>query len=226
MVDAANSPRVALFDLDGTLVDSVDGIAQAINPLLQAHGAAPLRREEAIPLLGDGLTAFAQRACTLRHLSSPAHLIEDFLRDYLSHGGSGARLYPGVQATLIRLTEDGWRLAVCTNKVEAAARRMLAELEVLSFFDEVCGSDTVKRQKPAPEHLGEALRRAGLPGCPAVMIGDNIIDLAAASAYGIPGIHAAWGYGRLPAGTYAPFVAREFRDLPALLDAALTPQAA
>jgi len=215
-------PRVAVFDLDGTLVDSVDGIAETLNPYLLASGVAPLQRHEAIPLLGDGLAAFARRACALRHLSPPENLVEHFLQDYLTHGGDGARLYPGVHATLTRLSQDGWHLAVCTNKIEAAARRMLDELSVLRFFDVVCGGDTVARQKPDPGHIRHTLQRCGQPASPAVMIGDNVIDLAAAAAYGIPGIHAAWGYGRLAPDMRAPYIAHTFHELPMLLDTALS----
>lgn len=213
--------RVAIFDLDGTLVDSVDGITNAVNRSLQAKGLAPLQRNEAIPLLGDGLGAFGHRAYALRDASSSAHDIDDFLQDYLNHLRGGAELYPDVRATLDELAESGWRLVVCTNKVEAAALAILDDLNVLDRFDAVCGGDTVERHKPDPGHIHSALQRAGLTGLPAVMIGDNRVDLMAASAYGIPGIFACWGYGRLPPEVEAPFTATRFSELPKLLDAAM-----
>ncbi len=220
MPSRTDTHRVAIFDLDGTLVDSVDGIAHALNRQLQANGLAPLSRDEAVPLLGDGLAAFARRAYCLRGTTPPAHGIEDFLHDYLSHPPGNARLYPDVAATLDLLAQDGWRMVVCTNKIEAAAIPMLDALGVLHYFDVVCGGDTVSRQKPEAEHIRRTLQRAGLAGLPAVMIGDNKADLAAAAAYGIPAIFADWGYGRLPADVEAPVVATRFSQLPALLDAA------
>ncbi|ULU23633.1 HAD family hydrolase [Dyella terrae] len=215
-----HTERVAIFDLDGTLVDSVDGITNAVNRSLQTNGITPLQRDEAIPLLGDGLAAFGRRAYALRGASPSTQDIDDFLQDYLNHPPGGAALYPNVRVTLDHLARSGWRLAVCTNKIEAAALALLDNLNVLDRFDVVCGGDTVERQKPDAGHIHGTLQRAGLTGLPAVMIGDNLVDLAAASAHGIPAIFASWGYGRLPPDVHAPFTATQFSQLPQLLDAA------
>ncbi|QNK01209.1 HAD hydrolase-like protein [Dyella telluris] len=213
---------MAIFDLDGTLVDSVDGIALAINRRLHGRGIAPLQRDEAIPLLGDGLAAFARRAYALRQTSPVAGDIEAFVQDCLTHAEAGAQLYPGARDTLDLLVRDGWQLAVCTNKIETAAIAMLGHLEVLDLFAAVCGGDTVERQKPDPCHIHQTLHRAGLHDVPAVMIGDNVVDLAAARSYGIPGIFADWGYGQLPHDVAMPSVARHFTELPQRLAAALS----
>jgi phosphoglycolate phosphatase len=213
-----HTDRVAIFDLDGTLVDSVDSITLAMNRLLRTVRAAPLHRAEAATLLGDGLEAFAMRASTLRQVTLTDEAMQCFIRDYLTDPLTGAKLYDGVDKTLSLLAQTGWHLAVCTNKIEAAAITLLGGLDILGYFDIVCGGDTVACRKPSPLHLDQTLMRGQLQGLPAVMIGDNSVDMAAASAYGIPSVFAAWGYGAMPPHQHVPFVAAAFRGLPRLLD--------
>jgi phosphoglycolate phosphatase len=215
---ADGTDRVAIFDLDGTLIDSVDSITLAMNRLLRSLRAAPLQRAEATKLLGDGLETFARRACELRRITPTDEAIQCFVRDYLMDPLTGTKLYDGVARTLSLLAQTGWRLAVCTNKVETAAMTLLGGLDVLGYFDVVCGGDTVECRKPSPIHLSQTLVRGELQGLAAVMIGDNTVDLAAASAYGIPGVFAAWGYGAMPIHAQVPFVASTFSELPCLLD--------
>jgi phosphoglycolate phosphatase len=209
--------RVAVFDLDGTLVDAVVDIASGINELLQARGLRPLVREEATSLLGDGLRVFAARAFSLRDSTISESECDAFVAQYIAHPVVNTQLYPGVLSSLKALTQAGWRLAVCTNKVEAAAKAILETLHVLEYFDVVCGADTIEFSKPDPRHIEQTLARAGLLKCPAVMVGDNAADVAAARAYGIPSIFAAWGYGHRDMSEGADKIAERFSDLLVLL---------
>lgn len=216
----------AVFDLDGTLIDAAADIAAALAPALAARGLAPLTLAEATSLLGDGLRVFARRAFVLRAAEITRTEENRFVEHYLRTPIDQTRLYPGVEATLHRLRGEGWKLAVCTNKVEAAAVDILAQLGILPLFEAVCGGDTVPACKPAPAHLAETIRRAGLRAVPAVMIGDNPADVLAAAACGIPAVFAQWGYGRLGALQGSCAVAARFEDLPALLRAARAPRPA
>lgn len=213
-----DTERVAIFDLDGTLVDSVDGMTAAINRMLRSLKAAPLDRQEATPLLGHGLERFARRACQLRGVLPTDEDIERFLHDYRLDPLNGTRLYRGVNPVLGLLAQTGWRLAVCTNKAEAAALTILDGLGVLGYFDVVCAGDTVAWPKPDPRHIGQTLQLGGLLGLPAVMIGDNAVDIAAAAAYGIPCIFASWGYGQATGDASACHPAGVFTELPGLLE--------
>jgi len=210
--------HVVIFDLDGTLVDSVDGIALAINRLLRSQRAAPLSRRESAALLGDGLEAFARRAFQLRGLTLKSAQLEQFLDNYLAHPLDGAKLYPGVEATLNLLAQTGGQLAVCTNKSEAPARLILDGQGILDRFEVVCCGDTVTAQKPQPEHIAQTLLRGGWQGLPAVMVGDNRVDVAAASAYGIPSVFAGWGYGAPPDDRSSFRFASAFTQLPELVN--------
>ena len=213
-----DSDRVAIFDLDGTLVDSVDGVTVAINRLFRSNKAPPLQREEASALLGHGLDAFAEAACESRGVTLTDDGLRRFHDDYLSNPLIGTKLYPRVPATLSLLVQTGWRLAVCTNKAEAPAVAILTGLAIVEYFDVICCGDTVERRKPDPGHLSETLQRGGLRHLPAVMIGDHAVDVAAASALGIASVFAGWGYGHTESASRPSAVATSFEDLPGILE--------
>lgn len=212
-----DTDRVAIFDLDGTLVDSVEGMTLAVNRLLRSLRAPPLVCKEAAAFLGHGLEMLARRACRFRGVTPTDEDIHHFVDDYRLDPLTGTRLYPGVANTLSALAQEGWRLAVCTNKAEDAALAILGGLDVLGYFDVVCGGDAVETPKPDPRHIEHTLRLGGLGCLPAVMIGDNAVDVAAAAGYGIPCIFASWGYGQAPAGFRDGQRAQRFTDIPRLL---------
>jgi phosphoglycolate phosphatase len=217
-VFAHDSRRVALFDLDGTLVDSLEGMTMAVNRLLKSLGARPLPMFEVAPLLGHGLIKLANQACHLRGVEPSPDDMDSYMRDYREDPLTGTRLYPGVLSTLTVLVQQGWRLGVCTNKIESVATTILASMGVLGYFDVVCGGDSVAWPKPDPRHIAHALEAAGMSTCPAVLIGDTTVDVGAARAFGIPYIFAAWGYGGVPADVHESSIATSIVDVPALLD--------
>ncbi len=212
---------VAIFDLDGTLIDAVQDIAAGVNRRLLERGLAPLTAAEAASFLGNGLRVFARRAFDLRQVPATETEISDCVQEYTRSAIVHTRLYPDVVETLDVLRQAGWHLAVCTNKVEAAAHAIMDQLGILHCFDVVCGGDTVARHKPDAQHLEQTISRGGFQGHPAVMIGDNRADVAAAQAYGIPCVFAGWGYGTAQMAQGAAAVAVRFRDLSALLPQAL-----
>lgn len=220
---AHDSRRVALFDLDGTLVDSLEGMAMAVNRLLRSLGARPLSLSEAAPFLGHGLVNLARRACHSRGVEPSVGDIDTFMQDYLGDPLTGTRLYPGVLPTLAVLAQQGWRLGVCTNKAEAAATTILDGLGILGYFDVVCGGDSVAWPKPDPRHIAHTLEAAGLDACPAILIGDTVVDVEAARAFGIPYIFAAWGYGAMPADVDESSIADAIADVPHMLERTMKP---
>lgn len=212
---------VAVFDLDGTLIDAVQDIAAGVNRRLAERGAQPLTMQEAGSFLGNGLRTFVRRGFELRQVAYTEEDIGACVQEYTAAPVVHTTLYPRVAETLGILIRTGWRLTVCTNKVEAAATAVLKHLGILDRFDVVCGGDAVLRHKPDPMHLEHTLTRGGFQGHPAVMVGDNRADVAVAQAYGIPCVFAAWGYGTLQMSEGATAVAADFSDLPALLPQAL-----
>ncbi len=185
--------RLAVFDLDGTLLDTAPDIRAAVNRQLAPHGLAPLSLAEVIPMIGDGARVLCERAFAARGRAVPEGAVEAFTADPDLEGGALTRLFPGIPALLDALLAEGWRLAVCTNKPAVPARAVLAHFGVSEKFLAVGGGDSFPTRKPDPAHLLATMGLAG--GGRAVMIGDHANDMLAARGAGIPAIFAGWGYG-------------------------------
>jgi phosphoglycolate phosphatase len=210
-------PRFSLvLDLDGTLVDTVPDIAAALNRLMAQRGLPLFSRPETAAMVGDGVAKLVERAFAARGVAQDTAALDDFSRDYTAHVASDSVLYPGVAAVLQSLDQEGWRLAVCTNKPEAAARALLAALGVAPLIAAVGGGDSFPVRKPDPEHLRATLRQAGGEATSAVMLGDHANDVAAAAGVGMPCIFAAWGYGPLAMAEGAAAVASDMTAVPAI----------
>ena len=114
------------------------------------------------------------------------------------------------------LADEGWRLAVCTNKLEVAARSLLGALGLAEYFAAIGGGDSFPVRKPDPAHLLATLQAAGGDAAHAVMAGDHANDVAAARGAGVPCVFAAWGYGLPAMAEGATAVARDFDELAAI----------
>ena len=202
-----------MLDLDGTLVDSVPDLAAAINRMLAPRGLAPYSEPEIKAMVGDGTPKLVERAFAGRHTPEDATAHADFLADYALHTTDVTRPFPGVPETLARLSDSGWRLVVCTNKPEAPARTLLANLGLLGFFSTLGGGDSFPFRKPDPRFLAATLDAAGATQNRAIMVGDHPNDINGAAGIGIPSIFAAWGYSPLEAGSHATATATHFTDL-------------
>jgi phosphoglycolate phosphatase len=203
--------KAVVFDLDGTLVDSLPDIAAAANHVLVARGLEPLDLARVGPMVGDGIKVLLTRAMDARGtVAAPADL-EKAMNFYLLHATDQTLPYPGIIAALGALREAGYKLGVCTNKHEDAARLILRATGMEQFFAVVTGGDSTAWRKPDPRHLAATLDALGSRD--AVMIGDHENDMAAARGIPIPGIFAAWGYGKAT-GTVTAHAAA---DLPALI---------
>jgi phosphoglycolate phosphatase len=209
-------PGTLVLDLDGTIVDSVPDLAAALNRLMAQRGLAPFSLAETARMVGDGVQRLVERAFVARGQSADAAAIEHYVADYGRNYAVASRLYPGAAATLRSLRGAGWRLAVCTNKLEQPARELLDALGLAGVFAAIGGGDSFPVRKPNPAHLLATLRAAG--GVPemAVMAGDHVNDVAAARGAGLPAIFAAWGYGTPEMAAGADAVAGDFADLPGL----------
>lgn len=210
---------IALFDLDGTLVDSVVDIAAEANRLLRSCSLPALSLDEARSYLGHGLRRFIQRAFAARNAIVTDDEIALFVSRYSAEPVVDSKLYPDVEAVLRELAASGWHMAVCTNKAQDAAESMLKSLGIRHYFVAVRGGDVVSAPKPDPRHLRETLQYSGFAADQAVMIGDSRADVDAAAGLGIPCLFAEWGYGDRLAGLDADWSIAKFCDLPAALKA-------
>ena len=210
--------RNLLLDLDGTLVDSAPDIASAVNRVLAKHGLAPIPLDQMVSMIGNGTRALLTRACAARGRSELiAGLQEDFLQEYHAHVSERSTLYPSVVSTLERLRAENWRFAICTNKPESLARRLLASMGLEDMFTAVVGGDSVSAHKPDPRHVLVTLAACSGDTQSAIMVGDHANDVVAANAAGIPCIFAAWGYGQRCMAKGATATADSFDALPEIV---------
>lgn len=212
--------RLAVFDLDGTLVDSAPDLHAALDRLMAARGLAGFARPEVIMMIGDGAKVLVERALAARGSAFDQAALDHFLADYGAAAAVETRPFPGIPEALDRLADQGWRLAVCTNKPEAPARDLLAALGLAHRFAALGGGDSFPTRKPDPAHLRATIAAAGGIGEGAVMIGDHHNDIRAARGAGIPGLFVSWGYGPPAMAEGAPIIARP-EALPAELGATL-----
>lgn len=217
-------PSAVVFDLDGTLIDSVSDITATANRLLTERGGRALAETEVRDMVGDGATDLVRRAFAAADLELPAGRVAEavarYLDIYAEHRSSPACLYPGVVDTLEALAAAGVRLGLCTNKAERVTRPLLEGLDLARFFGEaVFGGGVLPVLKPDPAPLLWVLERLGAPEpARSVMVGDSRNDALSARAANMPVVLVSYGYSKIPAaGLGADVVIDHFHELPGAL---------
>jgi phosphoglycolate phosphatase len=131
-------------------------------------------------------------------------LFAEFLTYYNAHIADHSHLFPGVVGCLDAFSRAGWRLAVCTNKMEASAKLLLDKLRISERFAFICGQDTFARGKPDPTPLLETIRASGGSAERSIMVGDSRTDIDTARAARVPIIAVDFGYTDTPVAALAP----------------------
>ncbi|OCW57961.1 HAD family hydrolase [Hoeflea olei] len=211
------SPLV-IFDLDGTLLDTAPDLMASLNHVLGLNGLEPVTFEDMTWLVGQGAKAMIERAWAHHgHPSSPEQLesaFDAFLVHYSAEMPGRSQPYPGLIAALDRLEAAGMRFAVCTNKSEGLALRLLDSLDLTRRFAAITGGDTFKVKKPHGDHILGTIDKAGADRTHAVMIGDSVNDIRAAQNAGVPAIAVPFGYSDKPVTDFDPdIVIDHFDDL-------------
>jgi phosphoglycolate phosphatase len=215
-----------LFDLDGTLLDTVDAIAAALNQALAERALAPLAVAEVRVMIGRGGPMLIERAvgrlgATL-DAGEQAALLERYFMHY-EHIEAGAahsaRIYAGAGECLRQLQRLQLRLAVVTNKQQHLAAGLLARLGLSEYIDVLIGGDSCERRKPDPQPLQVACKALGVEIAQALMVGDSVNDVLAARAAGMPVVCVPYGYneGNDPRALPCDAMIETLAELPALL---------
>jgi phosphoglycolate phosphatase len=198
----SDAPPLLIFDLDGTLAETAGDLIGTLNFVLGREGVAPLPLSEARFMLGAGAKALLERGFAAQKVSvAPAKLQQlygDFLAHYEARIADESHLFPGVTEALDRFEAAGWAFAVCTNKVQGPARRLLAALGVADRFKAIVGQDTFAIPKPDPRILQATIDMAGGAAARSIMVGDSRTDIDTARALGIPVIAVDFGYTDVP----------------------------
>ena len=210
-----------VFDLDGTLVDSVMDLRAALNEVLRERGHRALSRAEVKHMIGEGVPALVARALAASG-ADPAEApmaLPRFLEIYEANPTQLSRPYPGVPETLATLRRRGYRTAICTNKPQQATLAVMQGLDLLPLFDGIAGGDRFPVRKPHPGHLLQLIAELGARPEASAMIGDNENDAAAARSAAVPLVLVRYGYARVePESLAADALLDHFSELPGALE--------
>jgi phosphoglycolate phosphatase len=179
--------RVVLFDLDGTLMDTVADLSDALNDTLRRSGRPPVDEVQVRRWVGDGARALLGKA--MAHAGAPAGAADaawaGFAEDYVERCGTRSTLHAGVRPMLRRLREQGLRLVLLTNKEAAFTQRLLARHDIGSEFELVVAGDTLPVKKPHPGVVTHVLQALDAQPDEAMLVGDSVTDVRTARAAGI-----------------------------------------
>ncbi len=200
-----------LFDLDGTLIDSVPDLALAVNLTMQRLGHTVFEEKQVRGWVGNGAKTLIERA--LRAADSgrtpqdetTEEALAIFLECYADHLGVKTAAYPDVPEVLERLHSGGFRLAIVTNKPHAFVEPILQNLGMSHLFECIVGGDSLPHKKPDPFPLLHVCETLGIDRDRCVMIGDSKNDILAAKAAGMHCIGLGYGYNyEEPIEAYGP----------------------
>ena len=190
--------RALIFDLDGTLLDTLGDLCASANYALCQSGFPERTLDEVRRFVGNGVHKLIERAVPQ---GTPREELEVcfhyFQRHYLVHCQDTTRLYPAVADMLQEVKADGYRTAIVSNKLQAGVDE-LYETYFRDVVDLAIGERPGLRRKPAPDMVLFALRQLGLPSSRAIYIGDSEVDYQTAQSSGLPCISVLWGFRSYP----------------------------
>ncbi|MCD8289615.1 MAG: HAD family hydrolase [Prevotella sp.] len=183
-----------IFDLDGTLLDTLGDLTASVNHTMAIFGLPQHTQEEVRRMVGNGIGKLIERAIPAgKDNQQFASILSTFTAHYLAHSMDRTRPYDGITTLLSALHRQGKRLAIVSNKQQAATTKLCRH-----FFKETIsvaiGESGNVRRKPAPDTVDEALRQLGAGKDGAVYIGDSEVDIATARAAGLSCISVLWGF--------------------------------
>lgn len=217
------SAPLIVFDLDGTLIDSLPDIANSCRTLLKNYDLPLVTDHEVRAMIGDGIKVTVERL--LNHIGKDAHSINReealnfFIKDYFLHGADTSHPFTGAKECLEEFKQKGWKIAVCTNKLTEAAEIILKKFNLTSYFGIIAGGDRFANKKPDPCHIEGILHHLSADPSKTVMVGDHHNDIAVAHNAHLAGsIFAEWGYGNAEVGQEATFTANSLSQVPQLAE--------
>jgi phosphoglycolate phosphatase len=186
--------KLIIFDLDGTLVDSLDDLADATNHMLGQFGMAALTRDDVRLLVGQGARRLVERAMPEANPNQVDEGVKLFLAYNEIHIADKTITYPGVAETIPRLAEN-YLLAVISNKYESHCKKLLSLMGISQYFSRVMGVDSHPSRKPSPEPLLKLMEELGVTAAQTAMVGDSSNDILAGKGAEVVTIGCSYGYG-------------------------------
>ena len=190
------NPKLIIFDLDGTLLDTIDDLGAAVNHAMQLRGFPLHNRDEYMRMVGHGARNLMRQALPDGHKDDD--MVEaaynDFKAYYADHIDVHTKPFPGIQDLMATLHHEGVMLAVASNKFQEGTEHLIKEFFPDIPFVAVLGNRPGFPYKPSPEIVEEVLNKACVKKEEAVMVGDSDTDMETAANGGIKSIAVSWGY--------------------------------
>ena len=186
--------KAVIWDLDGTLLNTLDDLAASVNAALAMNGMPLRSTEEVRAFVGNGIRNLMIRAVPGGE-ANPAFdkALEDFIRHYGAHSRDRTRPYDGILEMLDRLSAAGVKHAIVSNKIDFAVKA----LSRAYFGERMCaaiGDDPSRARKPAPDSVFAAMREMGVTAQETVYVGDSDVDVLTARNAGVPCVAVLWGF--------------------------------
>jgi phosphoglycolate phosphatase len=190
------SYQAAIFDLDGTLLDTLEDIADSVNRVLRASGFQPHKIDAYRFFVGDGSRMLVKRALPENERSdeSVERCQSAFKKDYANTWDAKTKPYNGIPELLDDLVQKGVRMAVCSNKPHAFTALCVEKLLDRWCFDKVVGQSNRHPKKPAPDSALAIARDMGVTPSEIMFVGDSGVDMQTAVSAGMMPVGAAWGF--------------------------------
>lgn len=208
--------KAIIFDLDGTLIDSVTDLANSVNYTLKNLGLPLHTTDEIRGFVGDGVQKLIKRSVGPAHMEKFAEGFAIFMEHYKTHCIDNTVLYPGVAEVLPQLASK-FNLAVLTNKSAEFSEKILAALKIRFYFKEVLGGDSLSTKKPDPAGLLFLADKWELRSDQMIMVGDHTTDIEVGQRAGCRTVFVTGKIGRKK-NLQPDFIIKSMRELPALLE--------
>ncbi len=187
--------KLVVFDLDGTLLDTLDDLTASTNAALTAHGFPTRTREEVRSFIGDGIVKLLERSVGIENYPRIEEMIKNFRAYYKEHCKDETRPYEGIIPLLHSLKEKGIILGVLSNKVHAATQELIADY-FPNIFDMVMGENEAAgiKRKPSPVALLKMIETLGVGKAETAYVGDSEVDIQTARNAEVDCVSVTWGF--------------------------------
>lgn len=186
--------RAVIWDLDGTLLNTLDDLAASTNAALEMNGLPLRTREEVRRFVGNGIALLIERAVPEGYPPEKTKkVLGDFVAHYAQHNRDTTRPYDGIPELLAALAARGIKMGIVSNKIDFAVRE-LSQVYFGDLMQVTVGDDPSRRRKPAPDSVLEAMRRLGVDQAQTLYVGDSDVDVMTARNAGVTGCAVSWGF--------------------------------
>lgn len=184
-----------IFDLDGTLIDSKDDLACAVNVALRSLSLEPKNPADLYGYIGSGARVLVEKALGPENSPLLSEALDLFLAHYRRHLLDRTRPYPGVSELLAELSRMGVRVTLLTNKPADLTEKIIDGLGLRQMFAAMVAGDTLAKKKPDPTGALYLCRVVGVQAHQSMVVGDSMIDVETAKAAGAKSCGVTWGFG-------------------------------